>query len=448
MKVNLLLCVSLLLCIACNPVGKLVHEGDRKREAGQHEDASTYYYNALLRKPKNQKAKDGLSVSAQQVLNDKFTNFNRLVVENNVDEAMKVYKNAERYTETAAKVGVTLSWPTEYDEVYTDIRAEYISKLYDEALDLMNNKRYEQAEKTFERIANLDSSYKGITVLRINTVLEPLYQTGLTQMSQGKYKQAYQTFTKVVQQDDSYKDSRKLKAEAIDKATTTVGVLPVQYASETDPSSALDQYISERLLQHSFAYVKIQDATAVKKTLESRGWGKISDAAKAAEAGKTLGMKYVVLVNVLRTEYKEVPATTEQKAAYEAFSENIPNPYTGTYSAITKFRKVTYEDTYELRSYQLVISYQVIATANGKVVLEDTVRPSMKDEQHQFVYKGNISNIYEELPTGNFLPPVNQAWRDLFTNVKRPALTQEQLAKETRLQAARQIAGGVSAYFK
>lgn len=448
MRVNLLVCFCLLVFVACNPVGKLVHEGDHKREAGQHEDASTYYYNALLRKPKNQKAKDGLAISAQQVLNDKFTNFNKLVVENNVDEAMKVYKNAERYTETASKVGVTLRWPSEYDEVYTDIRAEYISKLYDEALDLMNTKRYEQAEKTFERIAALDSSYKGITVLRINTVLEPLYQTGLSQMSQGKYKQAYQTFTKVVQQDDSYKDARKLKAEAIDKATTTVGILPVQYSVETEQSSLLDQHISERLSQHSFAYVKIQDATSIRKILESRGWGKISDVSKASEAGKTLGMKYVVLVNVLRADYKEVPATTEQKSAYEAFSENIPNPYTGTYSAITKFRKVTYEDTYEYRSYQMEVSYQVIATADGKIVFSDTVRPSMKDEQHQFVYNGNISNIYEELPSGNFLPPVNQAWRDLFTNVKRPALTKDQLAKEARLQAARQIAGGVSAYFK
>lgn len=434
--------------MACNPVGKLVQEGDRKRDAGMHEEASTYYYNALLRKPKNGKAKEGLSISAQQVLNDKFTNFNKLVVENNVDEAMKVYKNAERYAETATKVGVNLRWPTEYDEVYTDIRAEYVSKLYDEAIELMNLKRYEQAEKTFERIAALDSSYKGITVLRINTVLEPLYQTGLLQMSQGKYKLAYQTFTKIVQQDDTYKDSKKLKVEAIEKATTTVGLLPVQYISGIDKLTQLDVYLSERLMQHSFAYVKIQDGVSIKSTLESRGWSTISDAAKAAEAGRNIGMKYVVWVEVQKVVYTESPSRTEQKNAYEAFSENIPNPYTGTYSAITKFRKVTYDDNYEQRSYNMVLSYHLIATQDGKVVLSDIIHPSMKDEQHQFVYKGNIANIYEVLPTGNFLPPANQAWRDLFTNVKRQPLSKDQLAIETQRLAARQIAGAVSAYFK
>ncbi|MES2560464.1 MAG: hypothetical protein V4590_12025 [Bacteroidota bacterium] len=447
MKLQLLVLLCLVITIACNPTGKLVKEGDAKRGAGLHEDASTYYYNALLRKPKHAKAKQGLAISAQQVLNDKFTTFNKLVVENNVDEAMKVYKNAERYNETARAVGVELRWPTEYDEVYIDIRAEYISKLYDEALGLMNSKRYEQAEKTFERIASLDSNYKGITVLRINTVLEPLYQTGLVQLNQGKYKQAYQTFTKIVQQDDGYKDAKKLKEEAIDKATTTVGLLPIQYTT-TETAPLLDQLISERLLQHSFAYVKIQDAAYVKKVLDNRGWGSIGDVAKAAEAGRNIGMKYVVLVEVQQIEYKESPVTTEQKNAYEAFSENILNPYTGTYSAITKFRKVTYDDTYEQRSYTMVISYKLIASADGKVMLSDNIRPFLKDEQHQLVYKGNIANIYDELPKGNFLPPVNAAWRDLFTNVKRPPLTKDQLATETQRQAAREIAGAVSAFFK
>lgn len=448
MKLRLLLFLFIAIAVACNPVAKMVKEGDLKRQAGLHEDASTYYYNALLRKPKNVKATQGLEISAQEVLNEKFTNFNKLVVENNVDEAMKAYKNAERYNETAASVGVKLRWPTEYDEVYIDIRAEYISKLYDEALVLMNTKRYEQAEKTFERIAALDTNYRGITVLRINTVLEPLYRNGQLQMSQGKYKQAYQTFTKIVQQDDSYKDAKKLKDEAIDKATTTVGLLPAQYTGTTETAPQLDQYIGERLMQHSFAYVKIQDAASVKKILDNRGWGNLSDVAKAVEAGRNIGMKYVVLVEVQQIEYKESPTTTEQKNAYEAFSENILNPYTGTYSAITKFRKVSYDDTYEQRSYNMVLSYKLIATADGKVILSDVIRPSLKDEQHQLVYKGNIANIYEELPTGNYLPPVNQAWRELFTNVKRPALTKTQLATETQRQAARQVAEAVSAFFK
>lgn len=427
----------------------MIREGDKSREQGRNEDASTYYYNALLRKPKNARAKEGLAVSAQQVLNEKFSSFNKLVVENNVDEAMKTYKNAERYSKTASSVGVQLRWPTEYDEVYEDIRAEYIGKLYDEALLMMNDKRYEQAEKQFERIAGLDSNYRGITVLRLNTVLEPLYQTGMNQLGQGKYKLAYQTFSKIVQQDDAYKDARERKDEALNKATTTVGILPVKnLADSTSSVAVLDDLINERMMQHSFAYVKVLSGKDFIQNLESRGWSNIGETGKAAEAGKNLGLKYVLLVLVKRIEYAQTPLTTEQKNAYEAFSENILNPYTGTYSAITKFRKVTYDDTYEQRSYTLHIDYQLISSADGKVVTGNSISPVLKDEQHQLVYKGNINNVYQELPSGNYLPPVNQEWRDLFTNVKRDPLTRSQLANEANRQAARQIAGVISAYFK
>jgi tetratricopeptide (TPR) repeat protein len=437
------------LFAACNPAGKMIKEGDKLRSEGKHEDASTYYYNALLHKPKNVKAKEGLAVTAQLVLNDKFVTFNKQVVENNVDEAMKTYKNAEKYNKTAQSVGVELRWPTEYDEVYIDIRSEYIAKLYDEALVMMNEKRYEQAEQQFERIASLDSSYRGITVLRLNTVLEPLYQNGMMQLNQGKYKQAYQTFSKIVQQDDTYKDAKARKDEAINKATITVGVLPVK--SITDSASAmadLDEFINERLQQHNFAYVKVSSGKEFIQSLESRGWGNIKDVEKAAEAGRNLGLKYVLLVTASNINYKETPLTTEQRNAYEAFSENILNPYTGTYSAITKFRKVTYDDTHEKHLYKLDIQYQLISTADGKVVMSNTISPEQKDEQHQLVYKGNINNVYEELPTGNYLPPINQEWRDLFTNVKREPLSKAQLANEAHRQAARQIAAAVTAYFK
>jgi tetratricopeptide (TPR) repeat protein len=440
--------VALALLGACNPVGKMVKEGDQNRQVGKHEEASTFYYNALLRKPKNAKAREGLAISAQHVLNEKFTNFNKLVVENNVDEAMKTYKNAERYSKTAENIGVKIRWPTEYDEVYEDIRAEYIAKLYDEALVMMNDKRYEQAERQFERIAALDSSYKGITVLRLNTVLEPLYKTGVIQLSQDKYKLAYQTFSKIVKQDETFKDAKALQEEAINKATTTVGILPVKSHTDSSNAAILDELINERMMQNSFAYVKVLNSKELKQNLESRGWASIADVDKAAEAGRNLGIKYVLLVVVKKVDYVEIPMTTEQKNAFEAFSENILNPYTGTYSAITKFRKVTYDDTYEQRSYSMEIQYQLISAADGKVVSGETIFPSQKDEQHQLVYKGNINNVYEELPTGNYLPPINQAWRDLFTNTKREPLARAVLANETNRQAARQIAAAVSAYFR
>ncbi len=434
----------------CNPAAKLVKQGDAKKEANQYEDASLYYYNALLNSPQNEKAKAGLRETAQLVLNDKFTNFNKMVVENNVDEAVKVYVNAQRYSATSASVGVPLRWPSEYDEVYADIRAEYISKLYDEALLMMKEKRFEQAEQTFERIAALDSSYRGITVLRINTVLEPLYQHGVADLQQGKYKQAMQSFQKVVAQDEEYKDAKALMQEANDKATTTIAVFPVEQLQQirTEGFDNLSKLIQTKLEQRKFAYVKIEQSDEVKNNLQSRGWLGIVDEQKAIEAGKTLGLKYIVLVTVQNIEYVDAPAVSEQKSAYEAFSENILNPYTGTYAAITKFRKVSYQDTYEQRAVTLSVKYSLISVADNKVVLSEEKRHTQKDEVHQLVFEGNINNLFENLPNGNYLPPPNQDWRDLFTNHKRELLPKARLLEEANYQLGTQISQSILKFFK
>jgi tetratricopeptide (TPR) repeat protein len=296
----------------------------------------------------------------------------------------------------------------------------------------------------------LDTSYRGITVLRLNTILEPLYAHGVAEMQQGKYKEAYQTFSKVVAQDESYKDAQQLKEEANQKATTTVGVLPVYIAPGETLITALSlsQLIDERLGQKTFAYVKLQPAVTVKQTLESRGWTAVPDMDKAIEAGKSLGLRYVLWVEIKQSTYKEVPLTTVQKEAYEAFSENILNPYTGTYAAITKFRKVSYADTYEEHAVTLKVAFKLISVADGTVALSDEKEFYQKDEAHQLVYAGNINNLYEELPAGNYLPPVNQVWRDLFTNVKREPLTREQLTGESLHLCARQISQAVISYFK
>jgi len=441
-----------LICIvwSCNPTSKLVKQGDAKRNDGLHDEASTFYYNALLQKPNNTDAKQGLSISAQTVLNEKFTTFNKLVVENNVDEAMKVYKNAEKYSQVSVSVGVPLQWPSEYDEVYIDIRAEYISKLYDAALMDMNEKRYERAEQIFERIAVLDSTYKGITVLRINTILEPLFQHGLLELQQGKFKQAFQTFSKIVQQDEGFKNAKLLKEEANQKATTTIGVLPVYITnpSQNYAGQQLSSLLSNRLSQKAAAYVKIAAFEQLHNQLDNRGLQNIVTKEQAIIAGKMLALKYVLWLNIKDIQYTAIQPTIIQNQAYEAFTENILNPYTGTYSSITKFRKVNYDDSYEQRKIELKVAYQFISVDDGKVVLSEEKLFTQQDEVHQFIYLGKITNLYQDLPTGNQLPAIDQAWRDLFTNIRRKPLTQEQLSNEAYQQLSRQISLSLLGYFK
>src|SRR6186713_2348163 len=92
-----LICCFAVILFSCNPSNKLTKEGDRVYANKQYEDATSFYYNALLKNPKNKRAQAGLQQSAQLVLNQKFSDFRKLVLDNKIEEAIKQYQYSEAF---------------------------------------------------------------------------------------------------------------------------------------------------------------------------------------------------------------------------------------------------------------------------------------------------------------------------------------------------------------
>lgn len=419
----------------------MIQDGDLLELQGKHDEAADHYYSALLKQPDNSQAKDGLKISAQQVLDEKFTQFSKFVLESKIEEAVKKYKSSEKYFRNATSVRVKLNWPSEYDEVYLDVRDEYVLGLYDNALRLFKDKKFDAAEQTFQQIAEYDSSFKDATILRLNTVLEPLYQRGLRQMVKGQFRDANISFGRIIEIDDHYKDSEKQRDLAKESATVSVGVFPVlNQTSGNGDEHFLNELISKKIEKsNKNPYVRISNPEEFHKNIEARGWANVIEPQKAAEAGRNFGLRFIVLLQLTVDSEQIIPFRKETKEAYEAFTENILNPITGTYNYISKFRKTNYEDSYESRKLKLKVAYQFIQAADGKVLYNDEIEEEKSDEQHLLTYNGNINNLYPELPNGNYLSPINETWRNQFTQVRRKLLTKEELAKEISVEMAAKI---------
>lgn len=432
-----------LLLLACNPSKKLTKQADALREQKKNEEAATIYYNALLANRNNEKAKEGLRQSAQPVLDDKFEAFRKRVVENNIDEAIRQYRFAQQYAQNAESVGVKLKWQHEYDEVYEDVRQEYLKSLFSTAITLMNQRKYDAAEKIFDQMSQYDSAYAGVSVLRLNTVMEPLYQQGLLELQKEDFKEAYFTFSKLVEIDDTYKDVKQRKQEALKRATAALVVLPVNDNQSKGCLDPLPASITEKLVVQTNAYVNVKDAKAFQVEMNNRGWGNVSALDKAVEMGKNLGIQYFVMVEVINYTADKIPFTKKDQVAYEAFTENILNPYTNTYQYISKFKKVTFADSYESMQLALYVRYQLIDVNAAKVLLTEQADLKASDEQHLFKYNGNIQNLYPELPQGNVMPPLPPGWRDQFTNTARVLKTEAQLCAQMAEELSSKIAGAV-----
>jgi tetratricopeptide (TPR) repeat protein len=426
-----------LFAVACNPAKKLVKQAEEYEAEQQTDEAATYYYNALLSQPGNQKALAGLKENGQKVLNAKFATFSRLVIQNKIPEAVKQYQFAEQYAGNAKQVGVALDWPAEYEEVYNDIKSEYANKLFDEALVFINQKKYDDAEKQLELIGSLDTSYAGISVLRINTLLEAMYRNAEKLTQQKKYKEAIVAWTRLLQMDENYKDAAQQKAYAMEKATRKVAVLPV-LSSHASAKGFYDAIIGQ-LNKNSTSFTRFIAPTEIEQQLENGGWGKQLSLPQAIEAATSLGLTYAIWIEQVAATDTLEKAESAPREAYEAFSESVLNPYTGTYTYITRFKKVQFTDSYQAIRLKYIFRYAVIDVANQKVLHTDEITIRKEDEAHQFSYEGNPANLYRNLPVGNHMPAEDYGWREQFAKAKRKIIPKETLEKEAQRELAFRI---------
>lgn len=433
--------VFMLLLAGCGVQNKLLRQADIQDHAGMFEEAANLYYNVLLQDPKNKAAMVGLQTNGQKVIADKFAKFSKLVIEDRVEEALKMYRYAQGYAKNAETVGVQLIWPNEYNEVYEDIKQEYLLSKYDLAISQMLNRKYEAAERIFEQMAIYDSSYAEVSVLRLNTILQPLYQKALGQFQAKKFKEAYYLFNKISTIDNGYKDTKKLLEQSQLQATEVIGVLPVfQKTAQTGVIDALPDQVADLLSKSQGAYVKVANVQALHKDLRNRGFVRISNYTEALEAGKNLNLGYVTLMQLDTFNFVSQKPIKITREAYEAVTENILNPYTQTYQSISKFKKTTYIDNTESQQVFIKVYYQVIQVSTGEVIAQNEVMVNKLDELHQAVFSGNPSNLFPTLPEGNYLPQVPEEWRNMFANNKRKLQDQQEFIQHGLKELASKLA--------
>ncbi|MCU0423371.1 MAG: hypothetical protein MUC81_11220 [Bacteroidia bacterium] len=424
-----------LLFVACAPQQKLIKQARVQSAAGMHEEAANAYYNVLLIDTKNKEAKQGLMLNGQKVLADKFARFSKLVIEGQIADALSVYRFAAGYAKNAAKVGVQLEWPHEYDEVYLDIRNEYVDEQFDLAIALMTQRKYEMAEKVFERIATYDSGYANVSVLRLNTVLEPLYIQGLQAYQNGDFKKSYFIFNKIVTIDDGFKDAQKLKNASLQKATLLLGVMPVAISGKPVLNfQSLPDLVADQLSRNQDAYLKIANVQALHRDLFARGFKAPDKTDNAFLVGSSLNLGYVVLIAVDSVYYLKHPPKAIERDAFEAVTESVLNPYTQTYQNITRFKKAKFIDKTEAQQLFVTIRYALIKIADNQILLNETFSINKRDEIHAATTSANPAQLYPTLPEDNILPQLTPEWREMMLNPRKSliplSIWQEEINRE------------------
>ncbi len=436
--------------MACDSSLKFVQTADKLATEGNYSDAADNYNTALLTNPTNTKAKLGLQKSAQMVLDAKFSSFTKKVVEGSNEDALRQYNYCKDYLNNLKNVGVYLNWQTLYDQLYEETKQEFIGKQYDIGLSLMKENKFDKAELAFDRILEFDSSYKNVSVLRIQSVVEPLYNQGLKYMEVENYKAAYKNFGQVASFDATYKGTLQLLDLSLQKASLPIAAILVSKKTFTNREDvSFYEMLVARLSKSKNPFLKVIDRTHLEKLLKEQELGMTGtiNAETASKAGKLIGAKYFLLIDVSDVIFDEMKPTTSIEKAYESFSQRIVNE-TGDAQSVIKFKKVDYKETKQYRKVEARVSYQLVSVQSGQIVSSEVFSDEKADAHVYARFDGNKENLYPSLLAGNFMPQAPKEWTEKFYELNRNLASQQSLADKTYEAISLKIIDDINLYIE
>ncbi|MCF8430040.1 MAG: CsgG/HfaB family protein, partial [Bacteroidia bacterium] len=282
------------------------------------------------------------------------------------------------------------------------------------------------------------------------SVVEPLYNQGLKYMEVENYKAAYKSFTQVASFDATYKGTLQLLDLSLKKASLPIATILVSKKTfSNNEDLSFYQLLVARLSKTKNPFLKIIDRNNIEKLLKEQEFGMtgIIDAETASKAGKLIGAKYFLLIDVSDVVFDEMKPTTNIENAYESFSQRIVNE-TGDAQSVIKFKKVEYKETKQYRKVITRVSYQLISVQSGQIVSSEVFSDEAFDVHVYARFDGNKDNLYPNLPAGNFMPTAPKEWTDKFYELNRSLASQQTLADKTYEAISLKIIDDINLYIE
>ncbi len=397
MKKVVFLFSILILLVQCTGSNKMVKKGRKLEAAGLYKDASDFYYEGVIRNPKNVNAIIGLKASGQKVLDDYLQTFYKAYSFEDYKKAVYEYLDAKSYYQKLLNVNVELEYPDYYLKYFDESKKTYLGSLYAEGKTLIENGEYQKAEKIFTEIVEIQSDYKDAAVLSKVAYVEPFYQKGETDMDAERYRDAYLNFDEVVKVNKGYKNAFELREECQNQAIFTIAFLPFKEGNKyQEISTKISKALLADLAKEDNPFITIVDRQNTDKLIKEQKLALMGvvDENSAAKAGLLLGVKAVFFGEVTNG-YKTVSQLkTENREAYERFVVSRYNPRTQSYYTTVQYSRKSYQYHTQIATVKLEYGYQLVSSETGAVLTSGTFQEERTDKIGYATYSGSVSKLY------------------------------------------------------
>lgn len=396
---NIICTLLILMLVACSSPNKLTKKASKLETAQAYTEAANLYARAVKKKPTFIQAKNGLARTSKKVLQDKLDQFAKHLSQQNKEQAVETYINAEAYQRYIASFGIKHNIPQHQTESFNLTKVALLSEWYDEATINFDNKNFRGAEILFSKILRLSPNYKNSNKLLNASQLEPLYISGTLAFNNKRFREAYYYFVDIVNQDVNYKNSELLLRESLKLGQINVALLPFYNTTRTrNVSHKFSAYLLTSLANSQDPFIQVVDRANIDLILQELDFGLSGfiDESSALQMGKLLGAKVAVTGKIL--EYRPQHSALG-KTKIKAFEKRIvtkKDPNTGEIIKNTTYIPTNYFAFSQENKVFMSVQYQLISLETGVVLGSEIVNETMVDFIDYIDYKGDVRNLHPD----------------------------------------------------
>ena len=441
--------------VSCDTPKSLTKKGDKFAEKNLYQDASIWYMKALNKKVDFIAAKEGLRFSGQKQVNAFLDDFFKSKNFGDKRSAIYHYRNAKQTKEKIKKYNINLDIPSTYTTDYNSLIDDYVSTIYDEAMDLLEQENFFKSEILLKEVALLKPNFKNVNDLKNVATFEPIYRKANEFLELEKFRSAYYNYDKIP---NSYQETKQRKALALEAGLLTNAIVEFQNATrQSGGESAISALVSDKMMKLNNPFIKLVDRTYTQSFINEQIMGLSGHVAENtnAQAGELIGAKAIISGKLVSFSKQKNPIVKTEKKAWAERKVRKYNEETEKYFYETVYDKIKYQEYRGSTSVQIGFQFQLISTESGEILLTKLINLNRRDEVHFAESNTNYRNI---IP-GNWRWQIKQspneviensysqkrALRNLFKN-KKSLLSVNALANNIYQEIATEVSQMVNNY--
>ncbi len=371
--------LSAFLCSGC-AYKRAYKDGVKYESANMYELAFNSYVKSLNKKNTFANARIGMNRSALRCAHQLEQEINTAYMSRDDNAVVEKYQKLLSVASISKKYNVDIAIGERAKEQYQEAQNRYVSNHYEDGLQLLEKKKYNEAYNEFALVSKSNPDYENVQRLLKICQCEPLYLDAVALMNSEKYRSAYNKFNSVLRIDANYKDARQLRQQTLEKATTTIAFSNFQVAEYAywQMADRISIATKNKVVGANHQFVKLVDENQTKKLLEEQ---KLAMANGLDLKSNIIPVRYHLVCKITKMSYRYSNRKSTEKRGYVKERQRD-----GTYV----YEKVYYKEYTQTLTADMSMSYSLISVESGLTVFSGTFTPRVTDNVHYAVYSGDL----------------------------------------------------------